>query len=201
MASKNNILQITTPSFTRVVDVNTLDYTHYTAKKGGEKNDVPGMMAEIVYPQGKVVMTRSEKNHHVIIQNTAFSANSKTKKRKRALMQVEVGGTQDRFFEDGTILHGGGESSIGSICKVMLIKNDDGGQEMNVSFTTTIPPPMPPPQTIPEDGQKKMKMWTIQKKVKIEENHLVVEEITVRNNDLPLCKLWTVLKHISTTLV
>ena len=153
MASKNNILQITTPNFRRVVDVNTLDYTHYTTKKD-KKSDVLGMIAEIAYPQGKVVMTRSEKNH-VIIQNTAFSANPKTKKRKRALMQVEVGGTQDRFFEDGTILHGGGESSIGSICKVMLIKKDDGGQEMNVSFTTTIPPPMPPPQTIPEDGQKK----------------------------------------------
>ena len=153
MASKNNILQITTPSFTRVVDVNTLDYTHYTAKKGGEKNDVPGMMAEIVYPQGKVVMTRSEKNHHVIIQNTAFSANSKTKKRKRALMQVEMGGSQDRYFEDGTILHGG-ESSISAICKVALVKKDDGGQELNVSFTSSIPPPMPPPQTIPEDEKR-----------------------------------------------
>ena len=106
MASKNNKLQITTPSFTRVVDVNTLDYTHYTAKKGGEKNDVPGMMAEIVYPQGKVVMTRSEKNHHVIIQNTAFSANSKTKKRKRALMQVEMGGSQDRISKMGQFFMG-----------------------------------------------------------------------------------------------
>ena len=99
-------------------------------------------------------MTRSEKNHHVIIQNTAFSANSKTKKRKRALMQVEVGGSQDRFFEDGTILHGG-ESSINAICKVSLAKKDDGGQEVNVSFTSTIPPPMPPPQTIPEDDHRK----------------------------------------------
>ena len=135
MASKNNILQITTPSFTRVVDVNTLDYTHYTAKKG-EKNDVPGMIAEIAYPQGKVVMTRSEKNHHVIIQNTAFSPNSKTKKRKCALMQVEMGGSQDRYFEDGTILHGG-ESSISAICKVALVKKDDGGQELNVHFQHT----------------------------------------------------------------
>ena len=59
MASKNNILQITTPNFTRVVDVNTLDYTHYIAKKD-EKSDVLGMVTEIAYPQGKVVMTRSE---------------------------------------------------------------------------------------------------------------------------------------------
>ena len=153
MAAKNNIIQITTPSFTRVVDVNTLDYTHYAAKKGGEKNDVSGMMAEIIYPQGKVIMTRSEKNHHVIIQNTAFSANSKTKKRKRALVQVEMGGSQDRYFEDGTIFHGG-ESSISAICKVALVKKDDGGQELNVSFTSSIPPPMPPPQTIPEDEKR-----------------------------------------------
>ena len=153
MAAKNNIIQITTPSFTRVVDVNTLDYTHYAAKKGGEKNDVSGMMAEIIYPQGKVIMTRSEKNHHVIIQNTAFSANSKTKKRKRALVQVEMGGSQDRYFEDGTIFHGG-DSSISAICKVALVKKDDGGQELNVSFTSSIPPPMPPPQTIPEDEKR-----------------------------------------------
>ena len=77
IASKNNILQITTPNYTRVVDVNTFDYTHYTTKKS-EKSDVPGMIAEFSYPQGKVVMTRSEKNHHIIIQNTAFSANSNT---------------------------------------------------------------------------------------------------------------------------
>ena len=150
MASKNNILEITTPGFTRIVDVNTADYTHYTKKKS-DKSDQPSMMAEIAYPQGKIVMTRSEKNHHIIIQNTAFSSSSKTKKRKRALVQVEVGGAQDRFFEDGTILHGG-ESSIGAMCKVALVKKDDGGQEVNVCFTSFIPPPMPPPQTIPEDG-------------------------------------------------
>ena len=154
MASKNNILQITTPNYTRVVDINTSDYTHYTAKKS-EKSDVPGMIAEFSYPQGKVIMTRSEKNQHIIIQNTAFSANSKTKRRKRALVQVEMGDSKDRFFEDGTILHGGGESSVGAICKVSLVKKDDGGQEMNVCFTSTIPPPMPPPQTVPEDDHKK----------------------------------------------
>lgn len=157
MASKNNILEITTPSFTRVVDVNTLDYTHYVKKKG-DKSDVPGLMAEVAYPQGKVVLTRSEKNHHIIIQNTAFSANSKTKKRKRALMQVELGGRLDRYFEDGNIVHAGlhvGESSIGALCKVAVVKKDDGGQEVNVSFTTTIPPPMPPPQAVPEGDQRK----------------------------------------------
>ena len=154
MASKNNILQLTTPSYTRVIDVNTSDYTHYTTKKN-EKSDVPGVKAELSYPQGKVVMTRSEKNQHIIIQNTAFSANSKTKRRKRALVQVEMGDSKDRFFEDGTILHGGGESSAGVICKVSLVKKDDGGQEMSVCFTSTIPPPMPPPQTVPEDDHKK----------------------------------------------
>ena len=154
MASKNNILQLTTPSYSRVIDVNTSDYTHYTTKKN-EKSDAPGVIAELSYPQGKVVMTRSEKNQHIIIQNTAFSANSKTKRRKRALVQVEMGDSKDRFFEDGTILHGGGESSAGVICKVSLVKKDDGGQEMSVCFTSTIPPPMPPPQTVPEDDHKK----------------------------------------------
>ena len=154
MASKNNILQLTTPSYSRVIDVNTSDYTHYTTKKN-EKSDVPGVIAELSSPQGKVVMTRSEKNQHIIIQNTAFSANSKTKRRKRALVQVEMGDSKDRFFEDGTILHGGGESSAGVICKVSLVKKDDGGQEMSVCFTSTIPPPMPPPQTVPEDDHKK----------------------------------------------
>ena len=155
MASKNNILQLTTPSYSRVIDVNTSDYTHYTTKKNEKSEAAPGVIAELSYPQGKVVMTRSEKNQHIIIQNTAFSANSKTKRRKRALVQVEMGDSKDRFFEDGTILHGGGESSIGAICKVSLVKKDDGGQEMNVCFTSTIPPPMPPPQTIPEDDHKK----------------------------------------------
>ena len=154
MASKNNILQLTTPSYSRVIDVNTSDYTHYTTKKN-EKSEAPGVIAELSYPQGKVVMTRSEKNQHIIIQNTAFSANSKTKRRKRALVQVEMGDSKDRFFEDGTILHGGGESSAGVICKVSLVKKDDGGQEMSVCFTSTIPPPMPPPQTVPEDDHKK----------------------------------------------
>ena len=79
MASKNNILEITTPGFTRIVDVNTADYTHYTKKKS-DKSDQPGMMAEIAYPQGKIVMTRSEKNHHIIIQNTAFSSSSKKRR-------------------------------------------------------------------------------------------------------------------------
>ena len=155
MASKNNILQLTTPSYSRVIDVNTSDYTHYTTKKNEKSEAAPGVIAELSYPQGKVVMTRSEKNQHIIIQNTAFSANSKTKRRKRALVQVEMGDSKDRFFEDGTILHGGGESSAGVICKVSLVKKDDGGQEMSVCFTSTIPPPMPPPQTVPEDDHKK----------------------------------------------
>ena len=153
MAAKNNILQITTPTFTRVVDVSTLDYSRYITKK--EDSNVKGMIAEVSYPQGKIVMTRNEKSH-IIIQNTAFSANSKTKKRKRVLVQVELGNSQDRFFEDGTILHGG-ESSIGAMCKVAVVRKDDGAQEVNVSFTSTIPPPMPPPQTSEEDRKKMTK--------------------------------------------
>ena len=162
----DDILQITTPTFTRVVDVNTLDYTHYTAKKD-DINSLKGMIAEIAYPQGKIVMTRSEKKH-IIIQNTAFSATTKTKRRKHALVHVELGGSQDRYFEDGTILHGG-ESSIAAICKVGLVKKEDGGQEVNNSFTSTIPSPMPPPQTIPEDDKKDEKKDNLEKMEKSEE--------------------------------
>ena len=52
MVAKNNILQITTPAFTRVVDVNTLDYSHYITKKK-DRNNMKGMIAEIAYLQGK----------------------------------------------------------------------------------------------------------------------------------------------------
>ena len=40
------------------------------------------------------------------------------------------------------------------MCKVVVRQTDDGGQELTVSFISTIPPPMPPPQT-PEEEQKK----------------------------------------------
>ena len=62
MAVKNNILQITTPIFTRVVDIHMHDYSHFSQPLKREDH-VKGMIAEVSFPQGKIVMTRNEKSH------------------------------------------------------------------------------------------------------------------------------------------
>ena len=125
MAAENHLLQITISTFTRVVDVHTHGYSHFSQspKKG---DHVKGMIAEVSYLQGKIVMTRNEKSQ-VITQNTAFLVNPKQRKRKRALVQVDLGNSQDGLFEDGTIVHRC-DSSVGAVCKVSVVQKDNEGR-------------------------------------------------------------------------
>ena len=110
-----------------------------------------GVVAEIDYPSGKIAMTRDDKNN-IMMSNTVFCHNVKNKKRKRALVQVELPNTKDRFFEDGAILSGG-DLSAGAMCKVVVMNRDDGGQEITVSMSTTVAPP----QAEEEKKEKKEK--------------------------------------------
>ena len=112
-----------------------------------------GVVAEIDYPSGKIAMTRDDKNN-IMMSNTVFCHNVKNKKRKRALVQVELPNTKDRFFEDGAILSGG-DLGAGAMCKVVVVNKDDGGQEIIVSMSTTVAPPSP--QAEEEKKEKKEK--------------------------------------------
>ena len=149
MTATANQLLITSPTFYRVIDLNTRTYQHRQVvapvKKKGEDSTT---VAEIVYPQGRIVCTKMDKNDvrsdQLIIQNQTIIPVPKTKKRlKRAILAVEQDKMEDRYFEDGSIHHTiGSSSSNNGLCKISILEKEDGGQELTVSFTTTISPPV-----------------------------------------------------------
>jgi len=147
MALPKNVIQISTPSFTRVVDINTKVYTHYSkVRKVEEGSKITA--TEITYPNGKVLLSKGENNQY-IIQNTVFpSTKNPKKKSKRPLIALELDKDEDRFFEDGSIVHGNSDiKKYGApILRVKLDRKDDGVQELIVSFTTHPAQPPAPQQ-------------------------------------------------------
>ena len=150
---QKNLIQITTPAYSRIIDMASHTYTHYpkiidkTKKKTPEESN---FLAEIAHPQGKIMITKSASKEHLIIQNSQYPALPKTKKRsKRPLLHLEMDRVEDRFYEDGSIVHGTDRSSTSAPnhCKVQIIQRENGGHEMTVSFTSLIRPPQPIPQT------------------------------------------------------
>ena len=150
---QKNLIQITTPAYSRIIDMTSHTYTHYpkiidkTKKKTPEESN---FLAEIAHPQGKIMITKNASKDHLIIQNSQYPALPKTKKRsKRPLLQLEMDRVEDRFYEDGSIVHGTDRSSTSAPnhCKVQIIQRENGGHEMTVSFTSLIRPPQPIPQT------------------------------------------------------
>ena len=97
-----------------------------------------------------------------MVQNTAFSVITSKKKRKRALVQVSLPHSTDqqRFFEDGSheSVTAENASSASVMCKVSITETGDGGQEVNVCFTSSTPPLTPATATPVEDPRKKDKV-------------------------------------------
>ena len=137
----------------------TRRYTHVPTSAGENSLD-PSVISEIIYPQGRILLTKKS-DRTLMVQNTAFLPVVMRKKRKRALVQVSLPHSPDqqRFFEDGSheTVTPENASSASVMCKVSITETEDGGQEVNVCFTSSTPPPAPTPAAPVEDPRKKEK--------------------------------------------
>ena len=143
----------------------TRDYTHVLTRSDTAAQLDPNLISEIIYPQGRILLTRKDRT--LMLQNTTFSVTpsppiTSKKKRKRALVQVSLpqSTTQQRFFDDGSheTVTAENSSSASVMCKVSITETEDGGQEVNLSFTSSTPPPHAPATAPPvEDPRKKDK--------------------------------------------
>ena len=129
-------------------------YTHYPKdidKTKKKTNEELNFLAEITHPQGKILISKSDNKEHLLIQNTQYPPLPKTKKRsKRALLYLDVDKVEDRFYEDGSIVHGTDRLATAppQHCKVMVVQKENGGHELTVSFTSMIRPPQPLSQAV-----------------------------------------------------
>ena len=155
-STPRDLLQIQTPSFNRVIDLYNHGHTQYPRdeKEKAEKIE-KNIVAEVIYPRGKVVISRSENREAVIIQNTIFIPVSKNKKKslKRPIIQLSLDNNgEDRFYDDGSLVHvpDNGGSGVGGFCKVAILQKDDS-REVVVSFNgASIPPPSTPAPVVEE---------------------------------------------------